>query len=253
MSDDTYRDIAERFARETANHVMEIKHDDGLYRHLRFMEPGHSPYWFDLITVPHALIFRGDGESFVFSRIDDMFEFFRSGLWRDGSIHINPHYWAEKLTSDRDSVMKYDQDLFEKLVKEHVAEAILDRSAPRGISRAVKELLENGDITWEGGARRELEEFEFGAGYQATCMCGWKGTLFEGEYDALKQSQSHRAIGASHHTITGWVEGFAFTDIWEWELKDYHWWFLWGLHAIVWGISQYDLARSAAVQGGDRS
>jgi hypothetical protein len=58
-------DIAERFAKETAEHDMEIVHDDGLYRHLRFRHQGpnySSWYWFDLITVPGSLIFRGDGD-----------------------------------------------------------------------------------------------------------------------------------------------------------------------------------------------
>ena len=31
--------IAERFKRETAGHQMTVLHDDGLYRHLRFMNP----------------------------------------------------------------------------------------------------------------------------------------------------------------------------------------------------------------------
>jgi hypothetical protein len=244
MSD--YSKIAERFAKETAAHEMTVLHDDGLYRHLKFSNPERRwSYWFDLITVPGALIFRGDGESFVFSRFTDMFEFFRSGIRKDGSLHINPHYWAEKLTSDRDSVMKYDQNLFERQVKEYVADAIRERVAPRGISRAVKDLLEDGDISWEDGARRALEDFEFGAGFQPTCGCGWKGQLREDEYDALKESRSHRAIGAAHHTITGHVEGFTFEDVWEWSFKDYDWWFLWACRAIVWGIQQYDAAKAA--------
>ncbi|MGC5012599.1 hypothetical protein ACLQ2R_17685 [Streptosporangium sp. DT93] len=250
MSD--YRDIAERFARETANHVMEIKRDDGLYRHLRFKHPEHGSYWFDLITVPRALIFRGDGESFVFSRIDDMFEFFRSGLWSDGSIHINAHYWAEKLTSDRDSVMKYDQNLFEKVVKEHVADAIRDRTAPRGISRAIRELLENGDITWEGGARQELADFEYGETFKASCVCG-ASEEFPDAYDAALWKIRHPSADGAHNVRrTERVAGFTFEDTSEWQLKDYHWWFLWALHGIVWGIAQYDAAKSAAVQGGDR-
>src|SRR3954466_1726422 len=77
----------------TRPHEVTVLHDDGLYRHLRFRSPDHSAYWFDLITVPGCLIFRGDGDSFVFSRTEDMFGFFRSS--REGSI--NPTYWSEKL------------------------------------------------------------------------------------------------------------------------------------------------------------
>ena len=243
-------EIAERFARETANHEMTVLHDDGLYRHLRFRQPKQGAYWFDLITVPGALIFQGDGDSYAFRRLTDMFEFFRSGIWEDGSLHTNPHYWAEKLTSDRDSVMKYDQDLFERQVKEHVAQAILDRSAPRGISRAIKDLLENGDITWEGGARRALEEFEYRL-HVASCTCG-DGKTFSDELDASEWGYRHvrEAEGVGHRTSVKPGDAFAFDDTWEWSFRDYDWWFLWALHGIVWGISQYDSKRAELVAAG---
>jgi hypothetical protein len=66
-----------RFEAETARHGMIILHDDGVYRHLRFMdEKGSSLYWYDLVTWPGSLAFNGDYGSFVFSRSRDMFEFF---------------------------------------------------------------------------------------------------------------------------------------------------------------------------------
>ncbi|MFI7448168.1 hypothetical protein ACIBQX_11775 [Nonomuraea sp. NPDC049714] len=239
-----YPEIAERFQRETASHEMQVLHDDGLYRHLRFLKPGHSSYWFDLITAPGSLIFQGDGDSYVFRRLTDMFEFFRSGIWEDGSLHINPHYWAEKLTSDRDSVMKYDQDSFERQVKEYVAEAIVDRSAPRGISQAVRDLLENGDITWEGGARRALEDFEYRT-HTVTCTCGASAT-FDDPIDASSWGYRHlRESEGKHSTTTQFGDSFSFDDTWEWEFKDYDWWFLWACHGILWGIQQYDAAKAA--------
>jgi hypothetical protein len=242
------QDIAERFARETAEHQMQILHDDGLYRQIRFRHPDHGSYWFDLITVPHALIFRGDGESYVFDRLADMFEFFRSGVWADGTLHIDPHYWAEKLTSDRDCVMKYDQDLFEQQVKEHVAEAIRDRTAPRGIGAAVRYLLEYGDITWEDGARRELEAFEYTTKAKAVCQCGDHAEFFD-DTSADLWSKRHVVERSTYHRVTVTpVETFTFEDTWEWSFKDYDWWFLWACHAIVWGIAKYDRAKAAARQ-----
>ena len=239
-------DVYERFQRETAKHEMTVLHDDGLYRHLRFKEPQRSFYWFDLITAPGVLIFRGDGESFVFSRTEDMFEFFRGPVGR-----INPHYWSGKLTSDRDSVRKYDQDLFEQIVREHVAEAILDRSAPRGISRAIKDMLENGDITWEGGARRALENFEYRL-YEASCTCGASAT-FTDDLDASEWSYRHGRETDSavrHRTSVKPGDAFRFEDTWEWSFRDYDWWFLWALHAIVWGIAQYAAAKRTTVASG---
>ncbi len=242
-----YPEIAERFARETAGHEMTVLHDDGLYRHLRFMNPKSSGYWFDLITVPGALIFRGDGESFVFSRVADMFEFFRSGIWEDGSLHINPGYWSEKLTSDRDSVKKYNQALFERLVKEEVALAIWDRSAPRGIGRAIRELLEYGDVTWEDGARRAVEEFEYRR-YTASCFVCDESETFSDDGDAVLWCARHvRGPGARHRTAVVPGDAFRFENVYEWDFRDYDWWFLWACYGIVWGITRYDAARAEAV------
>jgi hypothetical protein len=203
--------IAERFARETRQHEIAILHDDGLYRHLRFQRPGTSSYAFELITVPNALIYRGE-ESYVFSRLRDMFEFFRSP---DG--HINPGYWSEKLTSDRDCVKKYDQALFEQLVRDHVAEAVEDDPTLRRLTDAVREaVLESDEIGFEDGARDALTSFAF-----------YKNP--DDRWDVDKQPD------------------FQFHDTWEWGLRDYDHWFLWACHAIVWGIRRHDRARAAGV------
>lgn len=210
-STDPERQIAERFARETARHQMTVLHDDGLYRHLRFSNRpmGHyGEYWFDLVTVPHALIFQGDGESFVFSRLEDMFQFFRG---RPGSI--NPSYWAEKLTSDRDSVKVYDEDLFKQRVREEVQHAIEQEYVKPQDAERFREEVEDevlDDCSWEDGARQSLDGFVF------------YGTV----------TTQDRALGKSRE--------FRFEDTWEWSFRDYDWWFLWALHGIVWGIRQYD-------------
>jgi len=174
-------DSATRFAKDIGPHVrgadrtptrpheMAVLHDEGLYRHLRFRSPDHGTYWFDLITVPGVLIFRGDGDSFVFSRTEDMFGFFRSS--REGSI--NPTYWSEKLTTGgRSSVMTYQSELFEQRVKEHVVDAIRYGGAPRGIGRAVTEMLEQGYFDDEGTARSELDSFEH-EGWRFTDTWEW--------------------------------------------------------------------------------
>lgn len=215
-----YTEAAARFARDTASHQMTVLHDDGLYRHLRFRDPKHSFYWFELITTPGQLVFSGDGESFVFRRATDMFGFFRSGLRRDGSIEINPHYWSEKLTSGRDSVMKYQEDLFVKLIweqanhlieQEHVKPEQADR-----FRQAIKDdIVEGGLYTTADEAYRTVEEFEF-----------YNGPSKEFDY-------RHQA-------------DVRFEDAWEWfnATKDYDWWFLWACHAIVAGIARYDRVRS---------
>jgi len=205
-----YTEIAERFARETAAHEMKVLRDDGLYRHLRFQRPDTSSYAFELVTVPNALIYRGE-ESYVFSRLRDMFEFFRSPAG-----HVNPGYWSQKLTSDRDCVKKYDQALFERLVREHVAEAVEDNPELSSLADAVRgEILESDEIGFEDGARDALTRFTF-----------YKNP--DDRWDADKQPD------------------FQFHDTWEWDLRDYDHWFLWACRAIVFGITQYDEARASA-------
>jgi len=187
-------DIAARFAQETAHHKMTVLHDDGLYRNLRFRAEANSFYWFELITVPGSLTFRGDGESFVFARVEDMFEFFRGQ-------RVNQSYWSEKLTSNRE-VHRYERDIFEQRVKEAFVETVREREAPTGLGRAVRDQVLDPDGLFTDGAWTEesayliLRDFEF--------------------------------------------KGFRWTDTWEWDLRDYDWWFLWSCHAIVWGIAQYD-------------
>jgi hypothetical protein len=46
---------------------------------------------------------------------------------------------------------------------------------------------------------------------------------------------------------TGSDPDFQFFDVWEWRLRNYDWWFLWSLHAIVWGIGQYDASHGRPV------
>lgn len=206
----TPEDIALRFAAETSAHQMTVLHDEALYRHLRFRNPASSFYWFDLITWPGNLVFRGDGTSYAFARETDMFEFFRFSRGR-----INPGYWSEKLTSDRDSIKRYDQEIFEAKVKEAFVEAVRDGRAPRGLGKAVREeILDTEEIGWEDGAHRVLRDFAF----------------FKNPADRYDYRKS---------------PDFQFNDAWEWSFRDYDWWFLWACHGIAWGISQYDAARVA--------
>ncbi|HEY9410227.1 MAG TPA: hypothetical protein VIP77_11660 [Jiangellaceae bacterium] len=245
MSDD-YAQSKARFLRESSQHRMTVLHDDGLYRHLRFADPrsGWGFYWFELITTPNTLIFRGDGESFVFSRLEDMFKFFRTGLGRDGSIDINPQYWSEKLTSDRDSVTKYDREIVERQVRECVVEAIRERTAPRGIGKVVTdEILNSYYLDTEDEARRVLYEFEHGNEYMPKCTCGKNGPQVSATWEAGRWRDQHRKEnGTTHKVRIDQVAGFDFQDASEWDLRDYGWWFLWACHAIVWGIRRYDKA-----------
>lgn len=212
--------IAARFTRESADHVMKVLHDDGLYRHVRFSArpkpPAlpHSMYWFELITTPGQLVFSGDGDSFVFRREQDMFGFFLGSAWRG---RPNYGYWAEKLVDRREHVMVYDRELLEAAVRETVAEAVAESPELSGLPEAVERDVIDEFIGDESLDRHQVEAFKF--------------YLDENKrYDWTAEPD------------------FTFGEIWEWNCRSYDWWFRWACHAIVWGVAQY----RAGYTGGPR-
>jgi hypothetical protein len=151
------RDVAEEFKKQTADHKMTVLHDDGLYRHLRFRTPKHGFYWFDLITWPGTLAFRGDMDGHMFTRVTDMFEFFR-----DNGQGINPHYWSEKVEGGRDETRSFSQEKFKQCVIEQFVEAVRYGNAPRGLGKAVREeILDDPETYYEQGAHAAIDSFEY--------------------------------------------------------------------------------------------
>lgn len=209
------QDIAARFAKEIAEHEMTIAHDDGLYRHLRFRHTGKNYsgyYWFDLITAPGVLFFQGDGDGFAFRRMEDMFEFFRMSAYEG---RPNVQYWAEKLAGPSPrQVMTYKPEMVTAWVAEEVREAQRGGALP-GLANAVREdVLEAEEMTWddETSARRVIEDFR--------------------HYENADDRPAFPSMPAD----------FEFGELWEVSFRDYDWWFLWSLEAILWGIGKYDEA-----------
>lgn len=148
------RTAAERFQRDTAEHRMETRHEDGLYRHLRFKRPESGEYWFDLVTWPFNLVVNGDMGSFHFCRVgsdtEDMFRLFRDS---GAGESINPGYWAEKLRVGRSDAEEYSEAMFREVIAEQVAD-------DRVLSALVKtEILDSDDVAYEDGARNLLDAF----------------------------------------------------------------------------------------------
>jgi len=83
------------FAEQVAGHQMIVGIDSDLYRHLTFKRPETSNRYFHITTWPGYLTISGDMGCYVFSRLPDMFEFFR-----DDKGRINPGYWSEKIQAD---------------------------------------------------------------------------------------------------------------------------------------------------------
>lgn len=97
-------DIKSRFVNDIKGFELTTHLDQGVHRHLSFRRPigQGSAYWFDLITWPGALTFRGDMGCWTWARLHDMFEFFRDP--------VNLSYWTEKVIAGE--AKRYDADTF---------------------------------------------------------------------------------------------------------------------------------------------
>ena len=84
----------EQFLNDVKNHELTIHQNNGVYRHLTFANPNDCDKYFNITTFPDYLIITGDMGALVFSRLHNMFDFFRSD-----DLRINPDYWAEKIQS----------------------------------------------------------------------------------------------------------------------------------------------------------
>ena len=227
-----------RFLGDVAQHEMTIIRDDGLYRHIRFKRPGSSAYWFDILTWPSRLCISGDMGDYVFSRLPDMFEFFRREPNEKGAIPINPDYWGEKLVaiSGRGrlpaSIFRWDHKQFKKCVssdvESYIEHRLTDPDSPYAdLLKAAKRDL------WEAVRDEVLgcDEDEFSA------MTAIRDFSFDYECGGTHWCDTRERMVPD-------MEHFCFQDFYEHNCKQYDFSFLWILHAVVWGIQQYD-ARKA--------
>lgn len=89
-----YEEIKALFLKDVSSHKMEVIHDSGLVRHIRFEQLDLKIHWFDLVTWGECLAINGDMGTYTFSRNQDMFNLFRSK-----NLSINPDYYTEKMQS----------------------------------------------------------------------------------------------------------------------------------------------------------
>lgn len=107
--------IKQRFQEDIKDHKMTIQQDDHLHRHLLFKRPGTGDYWFEIITWPGTLCISGDMQTFVFSRLPDMFEFFIDPRYEKVTMDVG--YWSSKLLAGE--FEEYSSELAEKLLWQH--------------------------------------------------------------------------------------------------------------------------------------
>ncbi|MDV6347518.1 hypothetical protein R2083_08320 [Nitrosomonas sp. Is35] len=207
-----YKCTEEEFLLEVTEHGIKIVRDDDIHRHVVFKNPGSSIYWFELITWPGTLCINGDCGTYVFSRLNDMFQFFRQKNG-DDSLLINPSYWGEKLQAvDRCSgFMEFDENSFRERVREHFDSFV--ESNPE----LDPELNNHRDELWVAIADDVL-------------------------YHSSNEHEAYQAVNDFNHEIGDSV--FEFTDFFDGGgTETYTARYLWCLYAIVWGIRQYDLTK----------
>lgn len=214
----------QRFERDVAQHQMTVVRDNSVDRHIKFRKPDSSSYWFEILTWPGALCIRGDCGTYVFSRLTDMLEFFRTDAKhaKGDELGINPQYWMEKIIAvdsncgHQGSAKKFSLDEFKRKVVgwfRRYTEA-----------RWYGENREHRWAVWE--AIRELIE----------------------EADSWDASHNYQLL----RDFSAWIEGEArydfhnfFDDFWEVDCTEYDFSFIWNCYAIAWAIRQYDAAKLA--------
>ena len=204
-----------RFLKDVKAHRMITIRYDGVNRHIRFKRLGAYTCHFDLITWPGHLCVTGDYGTYVFSRINDMFEFFRPekdyDYWEphsDGKLFINPDYWGQKLLSicKLGGYKEFDKDAFkERVVTQYEEWTKYDDKEEYWIAKL-----------WEEIDARVLSEIDNG---------------------------EHAACAAIQNFDFGsfQFEGF-FDDDEDYKKPTFH--YIWCLYAIAWGIEQYDKAKT---------
>ncbi len=149
--------------KDVAGHELTILKDDGIYRHLHLGRAGSSTFAYDIVTYPGYLVISGDMGANVFSRVKDMFKFFREDII-DGKIRINEGYWREKVQNGKDGIYEFTDESFERRVRSHledIKDDVEERSGDFDVlmEEVESELFNTGNSELE--LRTALEEFEW--------------------------------------------------------------------------------------------
>lgn len=200
----------ERFREDVKDHRVTVLREDGLYRHLRCSRGGYA-YQFDVVTWPGYLAYTGDMGSFVFSRLPDMFEFFRGR--REALVDLG--YLAEKaVAADKpDGIRRYSEDRFREAVLADFAEFVDGHALTKG----------EADGLWQ-----QIED--------EVLSCG------DNSHDAHSAAGRFRWEPDEPHKAQ---RQEVFPDFWEKRLEEYTTRFWWCCYAVPWAIEQYDRAKEA--------
>lgn len=207
----------QRFERDVAQHEMTIIRDEGVDRHIKFRRADDSAYWFEILTWPGALCIRGDCGTYVFSRLTDMFQFFRTDRGNDPKkLYINTGYWCEKLQAVScngygiGTAQEFSGDRFAEHVKRDFESYFESRHVDDERKAELWQEIQDDVLDYVGDG--------YGLGHAGD-------RLLDHVPDAFPR---------------------LFEDWHEWNCDEYKFHFMWNLYAIAWAIRTYDAAKAVA-------
>jgi hypothetical protein len=172
------------FLKDVAGHEMTVRHDDGLYRSARFCKPKSWSMGFDITTWPGYLCISGDMGCYVFSRVPDMFEFFRCDIPGKTGLHVDLGYWAQKVAAaDRaDGLKEYSPDLFRAGIARWLDDAEASPELRKAVADEVLAYADDG----EHEAMRAALDFEH------------EGFRFDDFYEVAVREFTYRFVWACY-------------------------------------------------------
>lgn len=150
------REAKERFAADVRDASMTVLKDDGIYRHLTFTFPRASWSWCEVVTWPHMLVLRGNLGCWSFSRVEDMFTFFREP---EDVGRMDPAFWAEKLVpGSSNSAKSYDAER----AAAYIVQTMEENAAQHpDLSRDAQDVFfTDTDLGTENGLREAVARFD---------------------------------------------------------------------------------------------
>lgn len=220
------RAMEAEFFEQVKDHKVTVSMENGIYRHVTLRKPGTSHMHFNLITFPGYLCYTGDMGTFVFQRLDDMFEFFREksdhhlvelGL----KLYTNHSYWSEKLCAsdcsgrNEGKSTEFDPVRFKARIIEDLREWIKDSREEGTLDKEERREL------WEAVHDQVIDKVDDYGENAQTLAYEFSWSPFQ------KFGQDAR-------------ESFYFQDLFESNFQQYTHSFKWACLAIAWGIQQYD-------------
>lgn len=195
----------EQFLKDIASHQLTVNLDQGVFRDLTIARPNTVSMHYNITTRPGYLVITGDMGSFVFTRLNDMFKFFRS----DDGYEINLGYWEEKLEAVNrgNGAQAFSVDTVSQILKDHLNDHL--------------EGLDCGHSTSDEAKAEEAKE-------AIQNLIG------------LAESDEHDFYSKLREWDPKYDGGVDMECWWEWDFKDYTYHYIWCCYAIVHAIKLYD-------------